>query len=196
MTRLRCGWLMRAVCFTALLVVGGCSEGEDAGGPAPPGGGGPGPGGGGPSSPGIKQIMVKLARGPRSLTPVIGNELNQDSPPWETIQGQTKEYSQSASELGKYDPPRGAKESWIKLTTEFAESASELEKAAAIKNKDAARLAHEQLNNSCKTCHDEHRRMGRGGGGAGGPRGFGPPPGGPGGPPPGGPGGPPPGGPG
>ncbi len=152
--------------------------------------------------------MTKLTKGPNSLTPLIGNELGQNPPPWETIQGQTKEYVQSASELGTYDPPKGAKESWIALTTAFADSAAELDRAAIAKNKETALVAHDQLKNSCNACHQEHRRMGRGGGG--GPPGFGPrggpggppqggpggrPPGGPGGPPPGGPGGPPPGGP-
>jgi hypothetical protein len=186
--------------LAALMMVGGCGEGDGKFQEAesPPGGaggmpGGGGPGGGGPGSPGIKQIMNKLTKGPNSLTPVIGNELGQNPPPWETIQGHTKEYSQSASELGKYDPPKGAKESWIKFTAAFAESAAELDKAAIAKDKETAKVAHDQLKNSCNACHQEHRRMG--GGGRGGPAGFGPR-GGPGGPPPGGgPGGPPPGGP-
>jgi hypothetical protein len=170
------------MCFTGLLLVGGCSEGDGQ----PPMGQLPqgGPAAAGPPTPGIKQIMVKLAKGPQSLTPIIGNELNQDPPPWETIQGQTKEYVASASELGKYDPPKGAKESWIKLTAAFADSAVELDRAASAKDKDAARVAHDQLKNSCNACHQPHRGMGRAGGGR--PPG-GPPPGGPGGPPPGGP---------
>ena len=133
---------------------------------------------GGGGSPGIRQIMGKLAKGPNSLTPLIGNELQQDPPPWDTIQGQAKEYAQSAAELGKYDPPKGAKESWAKLTAAFAESGAELERAAMAKDKEAARLSHDQLKNSCNACHQEHRRMGRGGG----PGGPGGPPGGPGGP--------------
>jgi hypothetical protein len=134
--------------------------------------------------------MTKLAKGPNSLTELLGKELNEGQPPWETIQGQSKEYALSAGDLGKYDPPKGSKESWTKLTDAFAESASELDRAAQAKDKDAAKVAHEQLKISCNACHREHRRMGRG---MGGPRGFGPPPGGPGGPPPGGPGsGPPP----
>jgi mono/diheme cytochrome c family protein len=126
--------------------------------------------------------MVKLAKGPQSLTPVIGNELGQDPPPWETIQGQTKEYAASATELGNYEPSKGTKESWRALTAAFAKSATDLDKAAGAKNKEAAKTAHEELKASCNACHQEHRRMGRGGGG---PPGFGPPPGGPGGPPPG-----------
>jgi hypothetical protein len=153
------------------------------------------PGGGGPGAPGIKQIMIKLAGGPRSLTPLIGNELNQDPLPWETVQGQSKEYAQSAAELSKYAPRKGSKESWTTLSKAFADLAAELDQAALAKNKDAAKTAHDQLKNSCNACHQEHRQMGLRGGG-GGPRGGpgGPPRGGPGGPPPGGRGGPPPGG--
>jgi hypothetical protein len=196
MTRLSRGWCVSSVCLTALLLASGCEEGDGADlvAQSPPGAGGGMPGGGGPVSPGIRQIMTKLAKGPNALTSVIGKELSQNPPPWETIQGQTKEYSLSASELGKYDPPRGAKETWIKLTTAFAESAAELDKAAIAKNKETALVAHDQLKNSCNACHQQHRGMGaRGRGGA---PGFGPG-GGPGGPPPGGgPGSPPPGGPG
>jgi hypothetical protein len=194
MTSVSRRWPVSPICLAALLLVGGCGEGdgEDQGAMSPPGAPGGMPAGGGPGAPGIKQIMVKLAKGPNSLTPVIGNELSQEPTPWETIQGQTKEYSQSAAEMVEYDPPKGTKESWITLTKAFADLAADLDRAALAKNKEAAKTAHDQLKNSCNACHKEHRRMGRGGGG---PPGFGPPPGGPGGPPPGGPGGPPPGGP-
>jgi hypothetical protein len=134
--------------------------------------------------------MGKIGRGPNSLTELIGKELQQDPPPWETIQGQAKEYSQSAAELGNFDPPKGDKESWTKLAAMFAETAGEMEKAAAAKDKQLAAVAHDHLNNSCNDCHMAHRRMGRGGG----PGGFGPPrgPGEPGGSLPGRPGKPPP----
>ena len=198
MTKLLRTWALLPVLMIVSLVAVGCSDGDTEGqANEPPPGAGGGPGGGG--SRGIRQIMGKLAKGPGSLTDVIGNELKQETPPWETIQGQAKEYAQSAAELGTYEPPKGAKESWAKLTAEFAESGAELERAAMAKDKEAARLSHDQLKNSCNACHQEHRRMGRGGG-PGGPPG-GPPPGGQGGPPPGGfgrppggPGGPPPGG--
>ena len=188
MTKVLRSWTVLLVWIIVMLSAGGCNDADSEDQPnlPPPGTGGGMPGGGGPtggsSSPGIRQIMVKLAKGPNSLTPVIGNELQQDPPPWDTIQGQAKEYAQSAAELGKYDPPKGAKESWAKLTAAFAESGAELERAAMAKDKEAARLSHDQLKNSCNACHQEHRRMGRGGGPGG------PPPGGRGGPPPGRPG--------
>ena len=139
------------------------------------------------SSPTIKAIMVKLTKGPNSLTPLLGKELKADEPPWETIQGQTKEFAQLAAAMGKNTPPKGHMESWEKLTSAYAEWASDLDQAAQSKSKDAALEAHGKLAGSCMACHQEHREMRKGGGG---PRG-GPPPGfGPGGPPPGG--GPPP----
>jgi hypothetical protein len=207
MTRLWRSRTLLPVWLIVLLAAGGCSEGDNENqvNEPPPGAGGGPPGGGGPGggAPGIRQIMAKLGRGPNALTPVIGNALQQDPPPWDTIQGQAKEYAQSAAELGKFDPPKGAKESWVKLTAAFADSGAELEKAAIAKDKEAARLSHDQLKNSCNACHQEHRRMGRGGGpggpggpppgGPGGRGGFGRPPGGPRGPPPERPGGPPPG---
>jgi hypothetical protein len=196
MTKLLRDWALFPICMIVPLVAGGCNDGgnDDQANQPPPGADGGGP-------PGIRQIMGKLTKGPNSLTPLIGNELQQDPPPWDTIQGQAKEYAKSAAELGTYDPPRGAKESWTKLTAEFAETGAELEKAAMAKDKAAAILTHDQLKNSCNACHQEHRRMGRGGGPGGPPqggsgqppqRGSRRPPGGPNEPPPGGPGGPPP----
>ena len=43
--------------------------------------------------------MVTLAKGPNSLTPVLGKELNEGQPAWETIQGQAKEYARLAAEM-------------------------------------------------------------------------------------------------
>jgi hypothetical protein len=204
--------------MAALMTFGGCAEEKADGlasqapqttvgtptvsnGPSPvapaPGGpgpalGGPGGPGGGKSSPEIKQIMVRLTKGPNSLTPVIGNELKSATPPWDSIQGQTKEYAQLAADMGKYDPPKGDKDSWAKLSAAYAGLATDLDRAAQARDKDAALAAHGQITNSCNSCHRQHRVMGpgmggppggfRGGPGRGGP---GPGPGGPGGGPPG-----------
>jgi len=173
----------------AVLLAGlvGCGEtiesvpaGPGPGGPGPmggPGGGDP-PGGGPPGNPVIKQIMTKLAKGPQSLTELIGMGLNESPPPWEKIQSQSKEYLSESNELAKQEPKKGSKESWEKLTAAWIESADDLDKAAQAKDQAAAKAAHDALKNSCKECHQAHRIMGP----PGGPR-----PGGPGGPSPGGP---------
>jgi hypothetical protein len=146
------------VCLAGLLLTAGCDIAADGG-----------PGEQTPArppdrevavTPGIKQIMIKLARGPQALTSVIGNGLNADPIPWETLQAQTKEYAQSAAEMGKYDPSKGTKESWSKLTMAFAESAAGLDRAAQDKNKQSALSAHGQLRNSCNACHQQHRGRG------------------------------------
>lgn len=155
----------------------------------------PGGGRGGP----IRQVMMKIGRGPNS-TKAIGEELNGGNPPWKTIQDQAKDYVAMARTLAGATPSQGTKESWKEQTDNFAEAAEALNKAAKDRDLKAAQAAQDQLANSCNSCHAAHRRRGPGGGGppgGGPPGGFGGPPGGsggPGGPPPGGPGGPPPGG--
>jgi hypothetical protein len=123
-----------------------------------------------PTSPrGIKPIMVRLAKGPNSLTPIISNGLNQERPAWAKIQEQTKEYARLAADLAKYNPPRGTKGSWTRMTADYAEMASQLNDAAHAKDADAALDAYGKLETSCTACHRQHR--------AGGP-GMGPPGGG------------------
>jgi hypothetical protein len=143
--------------------------------------------------------MRTLTKGQNSLTEVLGRELNEPQPPWETIQGQTKEFVKHANEMANHAPPKGTKESWAELTSAFSTDAAELDKAAQAKDKTAALAAHTDIKNSCMACHRQHRMMGPGmggprGGGPGGRQGFGPPGGGPPGGPLGGPPGPPPGG--
>jgi hypothetical protein len=135
-------------------------------------GGGP-PGDARKASPEIKDLMGKLTKGPTSLTSMIGKELETDPPAWETIQLQAADYAKLAADLGKYDPPRGSKESWAKLTTAYADSATVLDKAAQAKDATAAKAAHKLILNSCMECHREHRGGPGGPGGAGGPGGPG-----------------------
>lgn len=108
----------------------------------------------------VKRIMVKLAKGPDSLTARIGKELNETPPPWETIQAQSKDYVLESGELAKQEPKKGSKESWAKLTSALIESADSLEAAARAKDQPAAKVAHDALKNSCKECHRAHRTMG------------------------------------
>lgn len=174
--------------IAGLLVAWGCKDKTStapSGQPGPSGGPQQGAGPGGGESP-TKQIMSKVAKGPNSLQEMIKRELKTDQPDWATIQPQAADYAKLAGDLGKYDPPKGSKESWAKQTSAFAASASALDKAAQSKDLSGARAASEKLGGSCRECHTQHR------GGPGGPGGFGPP-GGRGGPPPGGRGGPPPG---
>jgi cytochrome c556 len=147
-----------------------------------------GPGQAARSNPKIKEVMVKVGRGPQALQGTLGDALKQADPAWDIIQSKSQEFAQLASELPNLEPARGTKESWSKLTLAFAESATELQHAAQAKDMNKTREAFEGLGGSCMACHRQHR-MGPGMGGPPGGRGMGPPPGGPGEPPQGGPGG-------
>lgn len=174
--------LGRALGFTVLLAVivlgSACNKnksadvvsqvGDGGGPPAGVGGGPPGMMGGRGRGP-IGQTMAKLFKGGSSLKDSIGQELNSDSPSWDTIQPQTKEFAELVASLSKYDPPKGSKESWTKLTTAFSEQAAALNRAAAAKNKNDALAAHTTISESCKTCHQAHKG---GPGGMGRPGGF------------------------
>lgn len=177
--------------LAVILAVGACKKSKEdtsSTNAGPPGGGrmvGPNREGGPGASTPIREIMVKLTKGPQSLTSLIGDELKAEPPPWDTIQAQTKEYVQLAGSMAKHDPPKGSKESWAKQTSLYTESATALEKAAQSKNKEKALEVHQTITDSCMACHREHRG-GPGGPGGGRPGGFGPPGGGrPGGGPPG-----------
>ncbi len=154
-----------------------------SGGPGGPGPGGPGPGGPGPGGPGrgpgggrqspIRKIMVKIDdRRPEGLTKAIKTELEAAQPDWPTLEKQAGEYAGLATELGTYDPPRGTKEAWTRLTVALNASATDLERAARAKKKDDAVAASQRLSGSCMECHREHRRQP---GGGFGPRGKGAP---------------------
>ena len=172
----RASWIYASL---SILLSAGCGEVEPGSAGSPPGtvGAQLPPASWAAPAPGIKRIMTRLAKGPTSLTPVLGGELKAEQPPWETIQAQTKEYASLAAEMAKYDPPKGSKDSWARLTGEYAGSAVALDKAAIARDKAAALAAHDELARSCMACHREHRNMGPGGG-------MGGPPGGPGGGPP------------
>jgi hypothetical protein len=167
----------------------GSSNPPNRGSSGQPGSGG---GGGAVASP-LKSIMKTLGQGPNALTTQIGNELKAETPPWDQLTEQTKQYVQLASDLAKYDPPKGSKESWTEQTAGYSKLAIALNEATVAHNAEGALDAHGQIARSCMSCHREHRMMGPGGrpgggpGGPGGPAGGGPPPDGfQGGPPPGG----------
>jgi hypothetical protein len=89
--------------------------------------------------------MNKLTKGPSSLTSVIGKELAEEQPPWDTIQPQAKEFVQLASAMAQHQPPKGTKESWEDLTSAYTTSAIALDKAAEARDREAARAAHRDL---------------------------------------------------
>ena len=110
----------------------------------------------------IREVMVKLTRGPQGLGNKIGKELKIDPPAWDALEAQTTEYVALASSLAAHDPPKGTKDSWTKQTAAFAESAAGMERSIKSKDRSAALAVHQALQNSCMACHQQHKgRPGR-----------------------------------
>ena len=165
---LRC--LLEGAAAAAILVAAGCDARTETTvmPPGAPPSGAVGEGGQA-SNPEIKKIMLRVAKGPMSLTPLLGRELKEASPDWPLIQGQTTEYAQLADLMTKLEPPRGEKASWTDLAGDFLALATQLDGAAHAKDATSALAAQAKLSESCMTCHQMHRAQGRGRGGMGGP---------------------------
>jgi hypothetical protein len=108
-------------------------------------------------TPTIKEIMGKLCKGPKSLTPTIAKELTAATPNWTSLEKQAKEFAVLAADLLKNSPKKGSGDSWKKLAGAYSDQATSLEKAMVKKDKSAALEAHGKLAASCKACHTAHR---------------------------------------
>jgi cytochrome c556 len=107
--------------------------------------------------PTIKEIMVKLNKGPKSLCPVIGKELKDETINWDEIAKQSAEFSSLADALNKNKPRRGDAEKWTKVADSYAANVKELADAVEKKDKNAAVEAHKKLAGSCMNCHKDFR---------------------------------------
>ena len=75
------------------------------------------------------------------------------------MQPQAKELAKLAAALGKNPPPKGEKDSWEKLTKEYATNAAALEKAVAAKDQTAAMNVIKKMGgDACNNCHTAHRK--------------------------------------
>src|SRR5207302_9779207 len=100
-----------------------------------------------------KEIMGKLNKGPKSLTPLLRKELQAAQPPWDEIQNQAREYVTLTTDLCKTEPSKGEADSWAKFTKQYAEAAQALDGAAQQKDQPAAMAAHGRITRTCAACH-------------------------------------------
>jgi cytochrome c556 len=107
----------------------------------------------------LKEIMTKANKTGTGLYANVVTELRADDTNWDGVKKDTKEIARLAAMLGKFDPPKGDKDSWQKLTKAYADNTKALEAAAAKMDKDAAKAASEKIGKSCDTCHMAHRKQ-------------------------------------
>ena len=62
-----------------------------------------------------------------------------------------------SSHLDEFDPPKGDKDDWKKLTKQYAADVKSLAKAVDDKDDKAIGAGLKSINTSCKTCHSAHK---------------------------------------
>lgn len=105
----------------------------------------------------IDDIMTRAHKNKTGLRDQIANELKKTSPDWADVQKKTKEFVKLASSLTKFDPPKGDKASWKKLSDAYTADVKSLDSAAGKKDREAAVKAADKLKTGCTPCHDAHR---------------------------------------
>jgi hypothetical protein len=107
--------------------------------------------------PTIKEIMTKAHKGGDAILGTLGKDLKADSPDWDKVQKETKDLVDLGTALGKNDPPKGEKDSWMKLTMAYLDTAKDLDAAAGKKDKDTAAADQKKLTGMCMNCHKAHK---------------------------------------
>ena len=108
-------------------------------------------------TPTIKKVMGQLHKGSKSESSVLKKQVAETPPDWEAIGKTTKDFVILGAALAKNDPPKGDKEAWKKLATQYFETAKELDDAATAKDLDKVKAAQKTMGASCKTCHAAHK---------------------------------------
>jgi len=107
--------------------------------------------------PTIKEVMARLHKGANCPLILVKKELQGAQVDWDDVQKTSKEFVVLGGALAKNNPPRGARDSWTKLTRQYLEAAQALDAAAKKKDKTAALAAQAKLAGSCASCHKAHR---------------------------------------
>jgi hypothetical protein len=103
----------------------------------------------------IGEIMKKAHQGESAFRAAVAKALRAKD--FDKARTTTKAWVAIAGHLGTFDPPKGEKESWKKLTKSYAETVKSLDKAVADKEAKEAGAALKKIITSCKTCHTAHR---------------------------------------
>ncbi len=103
----------------------------------------------------IGDIMKKAHKGATAFKTVITKNLKDKD--FDAAGNTMKAWSTIAKHLGEFEPPKGSKESWKKMTTKYADNVKALAKAVDDKNLSAANKALKAINGSCGSCHKAHK---------------------------------------
>lgn len=109
------------------------------------------------AAPSVEEIMTKCHKAKVGLRDQIKVAAEAASPNWADIAKKSKEFVECAGQLDKNDPPKGEKDSWIKLCKAYNADVKALDAAVAKKDAKAVLEANKKLGAGCKGCHDLHQ---------------------------------------
>ena len=103
----------------------------------------------------ISEIMKKGHNGKKSLLAAIGNDLKNDK--WDEVKKNAEVMKVYGETIGEFDPPKGDKASWKKMTEKYKEETADMFKAAEKKDAAGVDKVVKSIQNSCKGCHSAHK---------------------------------------
>src|SRR5262249_40117069 len=103
----------------------------------------------------IGEIMKKAHAGDDALKAAVTKGVKEKD--FESAGTAMKAWVALSSQLGSFDPPKGEKESWAKLTKKYAADVKALSKAVDDKDAKEAGAKLKAINTGCAGCHTEHR---------------------------------------
>ena len=107
--------------------------------------------------PTTKAVMKKLNGKGASENAKLKKALNSPMPDWTVIQASAKEYAELGPAIIDNDPPKGSKESWIKLAGAYGAESKALAEAADKQDLDGTKEAFGKLSTGCMACHKSHK---------------------------------------
>lgn len=103
----------------------------------------------------ISEIMKKGHAGKKALLNVIGNDLKAEK--WDDVKKNTEVMKVYGETIGEFEPPKGDKASWKKMTDKYKEDTGAMFKAAEKKDAAGTEKHLKAIQNSCKGCHSAHK---------------------------------------
>jgi len=103
----------------------------------------------------IKAFMKKAHAGDEAFKSVVTKAAKDKE--YDTAATALKAWVAISGSLSEFDPPKGEKEDWAKLSKKYAEDVKALAKAVDDKDDKAIAARLKTINSSCGGCHKSHK---------------------------------------
>lgn len=103
-------------------------------------------------------VVMRTTHKPRfGLRDVIAAEAAKPNPDHKMMEQAAAEFTKLLANLELYEPPRGDRNSWVRLSREYHQLAQKLEEAVKKKDTPGVIAVIKTQGKKCDTCHESHR---------------------------------------